>query len=169
MFESTSEKAFTGTAKITSWDTAFGWGDHALTGYLTNQSNINSLSDVDTTTTGPTQNQVLAWNGNKWVPATSTAGTRVSGFSDTIMLVNEVNRNHFLDKDMQYWFLLNSIRSKKRFSPFLRASKLKNIDLVKEYYGYSNEKAKSALSILNKQQIETIKKSLQKGGRHKRK
>ena len=58
----------------------------------------------------------------------------LSGFQDTIMLVNEVNRNHFLDKDMQYWFLLNSIRSKKRFSPFLRASKLKNIDLVKEYH-----------------------------------
>ena len=43
----------------------------------------------------------------------------LSGFSDTIMLVNEVNRNHFLDKDMQYSFLLNSIRSKKRFSPCL--------------------------------------------------
>jgi len=71
------------TAKITSWDTAFGWGDHALTGYLTNQSNINSLSDVDTTTTGPIQNQVLAWNGSKWVPATSTSGTTLSGLSDT--------------------------------------------------------------------------------------
>ena len=69
----------------------------------------------------------------------------LSGFQDTIMLVNEVKRNHFLDKDMQYSFLLNSIRSKKRFSPFLRASKLKDIDLVKEYYGYSNEKAKTVL------------------------
>ena len=90
----------------------------------------------------------------------------LSGFQDTIMLVNEVNRNHFLDKDMQYSFLLNSIRSKKRFSPFLRASKLKNIDLVKEYYGYSNEKAKSALSILNDEQIKTIMNSLNKGGKH---
>ena len=90
----------------------------------------------------------------------------LSGFQDTIMLVNEVNRNHFLDKDMQYWFLLNSIRSKKRFSPFLRASKLKNIDLVNEYYGYSNEKAKSALDILNDEQIETIKDSLNKGGKN---
>ena len=90
----------------------------------------------------------------------------LSGFSDTIMLVNEVNRNHFLDKDMQYSFLLNSIRSKKRFSPFLRASKLKNIDLVKEYYGYSNEKAKSALNILNDEQIKTIIDSLDKGGKH---
>ena len=90
----------------------------------------------------------------------------LSGFSDTIMLVNEVNRNHFLDKDMQYSFLLNSIRSKKRFTPFLRASKLKDIDLVKEYYGYNNEKAKSALKILNDEQIKTIKNSLDKGGRN---
>ena len=88
----------------------------------------------------------------------------LSGFQDTIMLVNEVNRNHFLDKDMQYWFLLNSIRSKKRFSPFLRASKLKNIDLVKEYYGYSNEKAKTVLDILTKDQLKLIKEKLYKGG-----
>ena len=62
----------------------------------------------------------------------------LSGFSDTVMLVNEMNRNHFLDRDMQFQFLLNSIRSKKRFTPFLRASKIKDIECVKEYYGYSN-------------------------------
>ena len=88
----------------------------------------------------------------------------LSGFSDTIMLVNEMNRNHFLDKDMQFQFLLNSIRSKKRFSPFLRASKLKDIECVKEYYGYSNEKAKSALDILTKEQLKLIKERLYKGG-----
>ena len=88
----------------------------------------------------------------------------LSGFSDTIMLVNEVNRNHFLDKDMQYQFLLNSIRSKKRYSPFLRANKLKDIECVKEFYGYSNEKAKSALDILTNDQLKLIKAKLYKGG-----
>ena len=88
----------------------------------------------------------------------------LSGFSDTIMLVNEMNRNHFLDKDMQFQFLLNSIRSKKRFTPFLKASKIKDIECVKEYYGYSNEKAKSALDILTKEQLKLIKDSLYKGG-----
>ena len=88
----------------------------------------------------------------------------LSGFSDTIMLVNEMNRNHFLDKDMQFQFLLNSIRSKKRFSPFLRANKLKDIECVKEYYGYSNDKAKSALDILTKDQLKLIKEKLYKGG-----
>ena len=88
----------------------------------------------------------------------------LSGFSDTIMLSNEMNRNHFLDRDMQFQFLLNSIRSKKRFSPFLRASKLKDIECVKEYYGYSNDKAKSALDILTKEQLKLIKEKLFKGG-----
>ena len=90
----------------------------------------------------------------------------LSGFQDCIMLVNEMNRNHFVDKDMQFHFLLNSIRSKKRYSPFLRSSKLKDLDVVKEYYGYNNEKAKSALKILNDEQIKTIKDSLSKGGKN---
>ena len=88
----------------------------------------------------------------------------LSGFQDCIMLVYEMNRNHFVDKDMQFHFLLNSIRSKKRFSPFLRANKLKDIECVKEYYGYSNDKAKSALDILTKDQIKLIKEKLFKGG-----
>mgnify|MGYP006253545677 FL=1 len=88
----------------------------------------------------------------------------LSGFQDTVMLVNEMNRNHFVDKDMQFHFLLNSIRSKKRFSPFLRANKLKDIEVVKEFYGYSNEKAKSALDILTKDQLKLIKQKLYKGG-----
>ena len=88
----------------------------------------------------------------------------LSGFSDTIMLVNEMNRNHFLDKDMQFQFLINSIRSKKRFSPFLRANKLKDIGVVKEYYGYNNEKAKVALDILTKDELKTLKEKLYKGG-----
>ena len=88
----------------------------------------------------------------------------LSAFSDTIMLVNEMNRNHFLDKDMQFQFLLNSIRSKKRYGPFLKASKLKDIECVKEYYGYNNEKAKSALDILTKKELKLIKEKLYKGG-----
>ena len=89
----------------------------------------------------------------------------LSAFSDTVMLVNEMNRNHFLDKDMQFHFLINSIRARKRFSPFLRASKLKDLDVVKEYYGYSNEKAKAALDILTKDQVKLIKEKLFKGGK----
>ena len=88
----------------------------------------------------------------------------LSGFQDCIMLVNEMNRNHFVDKDMQFHFLLNSIRSKKRYSPFLRSSKLKDLDVVKEYYGYNNEKAKVAMDILTKDEVKLIKEKLFKGG-----
>ena len=88
----------------------------------------------------------------------------LSGFQDTVMLCNEMNRNHFIDRDMQFQFLLNSIRQKKRFTPFLRASKIKDIECVKEYYGYSNEKAKSALDILTNEQLKLIKERLYKGG-----
>ena len=70
-----------------------------------------------------------------------------------------------MDKDMQFIFLINSIRARKRFSPFLRASKLQDLDVVKEYYGYSNEKAKAALDILTKDQVKLIKEKLFKGGK----
>ena len=87
-------------------------------------------------------------------------------FTDTIMLVNEMNMNHHLDKKLQFDFLLNSIRNRRRYTPWLKASKIKDIDYVKEYYGYNNEKAKSALNLLNNEQIKTIKDSLNKGGKN---
>jgi hypothetical protein len=86
-------------------------------------------------------------------------------FNETIIAVNEMNQRHHLDKKLQYDFLLNSIRSKKRFAPWVKADKLKDLEYVKEYFGYSNEKAKAALQILDNDQIKTIKNSLNKGGR----
>ena len=87
-------------------------------------------------------------------------------FPDTIFLVNEMNINLHLDKKLQFDFLLNSLRTRKRYTPWLKASKQKDIEYVKEYYGYNNEKAKSALKILSDEQIKTIKDSLNKGGRN---
>ena len=89
----------------------------------------------------------------------------LSGFRDCINLVSTVNYYHFLDKDIQFQFYINSVRKKKRFSPFIKASKLNNIDLVKEFYGFSNDKAKDALKILSKDQIKIIKEKLFKGGK----
>jgi len=88
-------------------------------------------------------------------------------FQDTIMLVNEINQLPHLDKKLQFDFLLNSVRSRRRFSPWLKANKLDNLEDVKEYYGYSNEKAKQALDILTDEQIATIKQKLNKGGMRK--
>lgn len=88
-------------------------------------------------------------------------------FQDTIMLVNEINQLPHLDKKLQFDFLLNSVRSRRRFSPWLKANKLDNLADVKGYYGYSNEKAKQALDILTDEQIVEIKKKLYKGGAKK--
>ena len=87
-------------------------------------------------------------------------------FPDTIHLVNEMNLHNPLDKKLQFDFLLNSLRPRKRFTPWMKASKQKNLEYVKEYYGYNNEKARSALKILSDEQIKAIKDSLDKGGRN---
>ena len=89
----------------------------------------------------------------------------VAPFPDTVMLLNEINQLHHLDNKLQFDFLINSLRPRKRYTPWLKAKKLKNLEYVKEYYGYSNEKAKAALDILNDEQISAIKTRLNKGGR----
>ena len=88
-----------------------------------------------------------------------------SGHLDAILFSNEMNMYHFLPKKMQYDFYLNTLRSKKRFSPWLRKDEIKDLDLVKRYYGYSNEKAKQALRILTKEQLTFIKSKFEPGGR----
>ena len=88
----------------------------------------------------------------------------LSGHLDCIMFANEMNKYNFLDKDMQYSFFLNTLRKKKRFSPWLRKEKVTDLECVKKYYGYSNEKASQALKILTKEQINFIKQRLDIGG-----
>mgnify|MGYP001014458950 CR=1 FL=1 len=91
-----------------------------------------------------------------------------SGFIDTILLANEMNINSHIDKKLQYDFYINIIRPKKRFSPWLKKEKLDSLDCIKQYYGYSDEKAKVALKLLTEQQIEFIKTKLNRGGKHER-
>ena len=88
----------------------------------------------------------------------------LSYFPDTVLLANEMNRLHHADKRLQYSFLINTVRKKKRFSKWLKRQEHEDLLIVKEYYGYSNEKAKSALSILSADQLNELKKKLDKGG-----
>ena len=89
----------------------------------------------------------------------------LSGHIDCLMYANEMNKYSSLDKKLQYDFLINIIRKKKRFSPWLRQEKIKDIEVVKSYYGYSNEKAKQALRILSDEQLNFIKQKLETGGK----
>lgn len=70
-----------------------------------------------------------------------------------------------LDKKMQYDFLINSINPRKRFSPWAKKNQVEYLDVIKEYYGFSNLKALQALRILSKDQLEHIKKLVDKGGK----
>ena len=88
----------------------------------------------------------------------------LSGEIDCIMFVNELNMYHFLPKKMQYDFLINILRVKKRYSPWLRKDKIEDLDIVKRYYDYSNEKAQQALRILTKEQLTFIKSKFETGG-----
>lgn len=89
-----------------------------------------------------------------------------SMFADTVYLANEVNRRHYLDKRLQYEFLLNSIRPRKRFAEWLKNESPEDVSIVREYYGYSTRKAIEALSVLSDKDLVTIKSKVQKGGKN---
>ena len=91
----------------------------------------------------------------------------LSFFPDTVLYANEMNLNHHLDSRLQYDFLINIIKKKKRFTKWVKPQEIANLEVIKEYYGYSNEKAKSVLSLLNNGQMEELKKRIYKGGKRK--
>lgn len=84
---------------------------------------------------------------------------------DTIFLAQEMNRNHHLDNKLQYDFLMSSIRKKKRFSKWFKPQADIDLQAVQEYFGYNTQRAREALNILSKEDIEDIKQKLFKGGK----
>ena len=92
----------------------------------------------------------------------------LSYFQDTILQVNEMNRCHYLDKKLQFDYLLNNIRPRNRWSKWLKPSKIENLEIVKSYFGFGNEKAKDALEVLSDTQIEEIKTLFTEGGVEKK-
>lgn len=89
----------------------------------------------------------------------------MSAHYDTVMMANEMNLYHQLPNKLQYDFYINTIRKRKRFSPWEKKVKLDDLECVKEYYNYSTEKAQAALKLLNKEQLEFIKSKLYRGGK----
>jgi len=89
----------------------------------------------------------------------------LSYFHDTVLMANEMNRYHHIDKRLQFDFLINIIRKKKRFSKWLKPEENAEIEVIKEYYSYSNEKAKQIHSLLSSDQINELKKKVYRGGK----
>ena len=91
----------------------------------------------------------------------------LSFFQDTVIQINEMNIRHYIDNKLQFDYLLNNIRPRKRWSKWLKPDKIDNLELVKTYFGFGNEKAKEALEVLSNEDIEDIKSKLAKGGMEK--
>ena len=89
----------------------------------------------------------------------------LSYFNDTVLFANEMNIHHHIDNRLQFDFLINIVRKRKRFSKWVKPDTASDVEVVKEYYGYSNEKARQALTLLTPEQITMIKKKVFKGGR----
>lgn len=89
----------------------------------------------------------------------------LSYFNDTVIFANEMNRYHQIDSRLQFDFFINIIRRKKRFSKWAKAQTLDEVEVIKQYYGYSNEKARQACTLLSSDQINELKKKVYKGGR----
>ncbi len=89
----------------------------------------------------------------------------LSYFQDTVLLANEMNINHHVDKRLQNDFLINMVRKRKRFSKWDKPNSNSDVEVVKEYYGYNNEKAHNALTLLTSEQIDILRQKVYKGGR----
>tara|TARA_Y100001963_G_C6784529_1_gene451868 strand:- start:1092 stop:1469 length:378 start_codon:yes stop_codon:yes gene_type:complete len=89
----------------------------------------------------------------------------LSYFNDTVLIANEMNLNHHLDNLLQFHFFINIIRKRKRFSKWLKPKTENEVEVVKEYYGYSNQKARQAINLLTTEQIKELSKRVKKGGR----
>jgi hypothetical protein len=88
----------------------------------------------------------------------------LSYFVDTVLLANEINQRHEVDNKLQFEFLLNSIRKRKRFSKWFKKEQDGNIDIIMNYYGYSHEKAEQVLPLFDEHELKIIKDKMFKGG-----
>ena len=89
----------------------------------------------------------------------------LSYFHDTVLAANEMNINHHIDNRLQFDFFINIIRKRKRFSKWYKPETVSDLEAVKKYYGYSNEKARQVLTLLNTDQINELKRKVTTGGR----
>jgi hypothetical protein len=92
----------------------------------------------------------------------------LSYHKDCVLYANEMNRRHFLDKKLQNDFLLNTVRSQKRpFAKWVKAEKSDDLECIKQIYGFSDSKAREALRLLSKDQIQQLKEQTDTGGLRK--
>jgi hypothetical protein len=123
---------------------------------------VNSINQSKTNLMRGTENDKLAEKG--YEPFLTNRA--LSYHHDTIALANEMNMRSDLDKKLQYEFFLNTVRPKKRYAKWQKKEHHGELAVVKEYFGYSDAKAMQALTVLTDEQINDIKRRIDKGGRN---
>jgi hypothetical protein len=103
------------------------------------------------------------WSEKQYNPFIINKG--LSYGHDTVIPANEMNSRPHLEKKLQFSFLINTIRARKRFNKWIKPEKIEAIEVIKEYYGYSTEKARQVLPLLSQTQLDDLRKRLIKGGR----
>ena len=89
----------------------------------------------------------------------------LSYFNDTVLMANEMNRYHQIDNRLAVDILININRKKKRFSKWNKPEILSDVEVIKQYYGYSNEKARQIINLLSSDQLDELRKKVNKGGK----
>lgn len=121
---------------------------------------INSINTTKQNLMEGTENDALAEKGY----SSFLTNRALSYHTDTVGLANEMNQRSGIDNKLQYDFLLNTVRPKKRYAKWVKKSKDGDIEVVKEYFGYGDVKARQALTILSDKELEEIKRIIHKGG-----
>lgn len=140
----------------------FGQGETKQEEYAYKEPRISPFDFLNSITFKKDDLMVDDWSEKQYIPFVVNKG--LSFTADTVIPCNEMNSRPHLDKKLQYNFLINNIRSRKRYTKWIKAEKLEDLEIVKECYGYSTEKAKQVLPLLSSTQIELLKQKLEKGG-----
>lgn len=120
---------------------------------------VNSINYSKKNMMEGTDNDELAESG--YVPFLTNRS--LSYFTDTLFYANEINNYPHTDNKLQYDYLLNSIRPKKRFAKWVKNIDSDDLEIVKQYYNYSTKKGLQALSILSPKQLQEITKKVIRG------
>ena len=123
---------------------------------------INDINGAQENLMRDTENDRLAEKG--YSPFLTNRS--LSYHNDTIALANEMNVRHNSDSRLQYEFLLNTVRPRKRYAKWIKKDTHSDLAVVKEYFGYSDNKALQALAILTDDDLKKIKRTLEKGGKN---
>ena len=84
---------------------------------------------------------------------------------DTVIYANEMNSRPHIPARLQFDFLINTIRPRKRYNKWLKAETVEALDVIQEYYGYSMNKARQVLPLITQSHLDYMKTRLNKGGK----